>query len=59
MIRLEIVSVKLMVSVVKYFKHYPCTYCSLQGSCFICSNIQIIYFTIRITSLKEFNSGDD
>ena len=29
----------------KVFKHYPCTYCLLQGICFICSNLKI-----RITS---------
>jgi len=31
-------SVKLLVIVIIVFKHYPITYCLMQGSCFICSN---------------------
>jgi len=31
-------SVKLLVIVIIVPKHYPSTYCLMQGSCFICSN---------------------
>jgi len=31
-------SAKLLVIVITDFKRYPCTYCLMQGSCFICSN---------------------
>jgi len=33
----KIMSVKLLVIVIIDFKHYPSTYCLMQGSCFICS----------------------
>jgi len=32
-------SVKLLVIVIIDFKSYPSTYCLMQGSCFICSNL--------------------
>jgi len=32
-------SVELWVIVIIVFKHYPSTYCIMQGSCFICSNV--------------------
>jgi len=35
---LKIMSVKLLVIVFIFFKHYPMTYCLMQGSCAICSN---------------------
>jgi len=31
-------SVKLLVIVIIDFKHYPSTYCLMQGSCAICSD---------------------
>jgi len=34
----KIVSVKLLVIVVKVFWRFPSTYCSMQWSCFNCSN---------------------
>jgi len=29
---------KLLVTIITVFKRYPCTYCLMQGSCFICSD---------------------
>jgi len=31
-------SVKLLIIAIIDFKHYPSTYCLMQGSCFICSH---------------------
>jgi len=31
-------SVKLLVIVIIVFKHFPSTFCLMQGSCFSCSN---------------------
>jgi len=36
----KIMSVKLLVIVTIVFKHYPSTYCLMQGRCFICSKFK-------------------
>ena len=50
----KIVSVKLLVIVIIYFKRYPSTYCLMQGRCFILATYKNIYFKIRVTSFKDF-----
>jgi len=49
----KIMSVKLLVIVIIDFKHFPSTYCVMQGSCFISSDFQNFYFKIRITTFKD------
>ena len=55
------VSVKLLVIVIVVFKRYPSTYCLMQGSCFICSNIEKLkrkYLKIRVTAFKLYYEMD-
>jgi len=47
---------KLLVIVIIVFKHYPSTYCLMQGSCFICSNVLKKYFLkTRKLDSQNFN----
>ena len=54
----KIVSVRLLVIVIIYFKRYPSTYSLMQGRCFICNKfekLKNIYLKIRITSFNRYS----
>jgi len=43
-------SVKLLVIVIIVLKRFPSTYCLMQGSCFIYSDLKFEHFTSKLES---------